>query len=106
MGLPARLAHPPPAPLAHGEDPRYAEMLGGPVREVGFGVAVRKVFVVQGAGDVVRLAAGAGRRPRRPALWWPVLVVGVRRCGWSGVVFEAVGDAQLAAYKRTPTGAR
>ena len=80
-------------------------MLGGPVREVGFAVAVRKVFLVQGvalwfvslpvqvgggAGDV---ALVAGRRGRR------------RWSGLVGLVFEAVGDAQLAAYKARPATA-
>ena len=30
------------------EDPRYAEMLGGPPSEIGMGVLVRRVFLVQG----------------------------------------------------------
>src|SRR3954447_140469 len=33
----------------HGEDPRYVAVLGGPLSEVGMGVAVRRVFLVQGA---------------------------------------------------------
>ncbi|MCW2834792.1 MAG: hypothetical protein JWN68_2745, partial [Nocardioides sp.] len=33
----------------HGEDPRYAEMLG----DAGFGTVIRKVFVVQGLAVVV-----------------------------------------------------
>ena len=91
--------------VGHGEDPRYEELLGGPVREVGFAVAVRKVFLVQGVAIwfvslPVQVGARAGRAVvaggRRPAsLVWLV-----------GLVFEAVGDAQLAAYKPTPTAAR
>lgn len=79
-----------------GEDPRYAQMLEG----ASYAVAVRKVFVTQGL-----------------ALWFvslPVQVSAVADSGvvpvaalgvvlWSvGLVFESVGDAQLAAYKRDP----
>ena len=75
------------------EDPRYAKIL----RE---GSALRKVWVPQGA-----------------AIWLVSLPVQVNAVadaaltvvGWVGVgvwllgvVFEAVGDAQLAAYKRDP----
>lgn len=80
----------------HGEDPRYAALLG----DGGFGTAVRKVFVVQGV-----------------AVWfvsWPLQAAAVATsvCVWLvaagavvwlvGFVFETVGDAQLAAYKATP----
>ena len=83
-----------------GEDPRYEELLGGPVEEVGFGVAMRKVFVVQGAAMwFISLPVQVGAA--RPVLWWPVLVVGCAL--WLvGVVFEATGDAQLASYKKDP----
>jgi len=84
----------------HGEDPRYLTVLGGPLSEVGIGVAVRRVFLVQGAAVwlvslPLQAAAVAG-------LAWPWVVwVGV--LVWVlGVVLEAVGDAQLAAYKRDP----
>ena len=82
-----------------GEDPRYAAMLakepGNPTW-----VAVRKVYAVQGAalwfvslpiqvsaasGDGVRVVAGLG------VLLWAV-----------GLVFEAVGDRQLAAFTADP----
>jgi steroid 5-alpha reductase family enzyme len=84
----------------HGEDPRYLAVLGGPLSEVGMGVAVRRVFLLQGAAVwlvslPLQAAAVAG-------LSWTWLVwagVGV----WAvGVLCEAVGDAQLAAYKRDP----
>jgi steroid 5-alpha reductase family enzyme len=79
-----------------GEDPRYAELLDGG----GFAVAVRKVFVIQGV-----------------AIWfvgWPLLAAGITDVVWLwavvlgvvlwvvGNIFETVGDAQLAAYKRDP----
>ena len=79
-----------------GEDPRYAEMLG----ESGFGTVVRKVFVVQGVAMwfislPVMVAAVSDVR------WWPLVWVGAVL--WLvGLIFETVGDAQLAAYKRDP----
>jgi steroid 5-alpha reductase family enzyme len=86
--------------VGHGEDPRYETLLGGPVREVGFAVAVRKVFVVQGAALwFISLPVQVGAA--LPVRWWPVVVVGA--LVWLvGLVFESVGDAQLAAYKRDP----
>lgn len=78
------------------EDARYAAMLDG----ASYAVAVRKVFVTQGlalwfvslpvqvsavSGEGVTAVAGAG------VVLWLV-----------GLVFEVVGDAQLAAYKRDP----
>jgi steroid 5-alpha reductase family enzyme len=84
----------------HGEDPRYEKLLGGSLDEVGMGVAVRKVFLIQGAAVwLVSLplqgAAIAGLE------WTWVVVAGV--VVWIvGVVFETVGDAQLKAYKADP----
>jgi steroid 5-alpha reductase family enzyme len=85
---------------SHGEDPRYLSVLGGPLPEVGMGVAIRRVFLIQGAAVwlvslPLQAAAVAG-------LSWPWVVwVGV--AVWVlGVVLEAVADAQLAAYKRDP----
>lgn len=84
----------------HGEDPRYVTLMGGTLDEVGMGVAIRKVFLIQGlavwlVSAPVQAAAIAGLR--WGALVW--LGVGV----WVvGFVFETVGDRQLAAYKRDP----
>ena len=79
-----------------GEDPRYAEMLDGG----GFPVAVRRVFVVQGAAVwlvSLPLQAAAVTTPD-----WP-WVVGLGVLVWGvGLFFEAVGDAQLAAYRARP----
>jgi steroid 5-alpha reductase family enzyme len=82
-----------------GEDPRYAEMLG---RERGNPTvgAIRKVYAVQALAlwfvslpIQVSAAAGAGNAA--------VAVVGV--AVWLlGVTFEAVGDAQLSAFKANP----
>jgi steroid 5-alpha reductase family enzyme len=86
------------------EDPRYAEMLGGPPSEIGMRTVVRRVFLVQGVvqwfiawpvmiGSVLTVA------------WWPVVAAGV--VVWAtGLFFEAVGDRQLAAYKRQPKETR
>ena len=84
----------------HGEDPRYEAILGGSLAEVGVGVAVRKVFVVQGAAVwLVSLPLQAAALTDAEWGWavWPGLAVWV-----VGVVFETVGDAQLTAYKRDP----
>jgi steroid 5-alpha reductase family enzyme len=79
----------------HGEDPRYTELLGS-----------------KGGGPLVRVWI-----PQGAAIWFvslPVQVSAVSGDGitavaivglavWLlGVVFESVGDAQLAAYKRDP----
>ena len=85
----------------HGEDPRYEALLGGPLREVGLGVAVRKVFLVQGAAvwlvSLPLQAAALSSDLAAPAVLWVGVAV------WLvGILFEAVGDAQLAAYKRDP----
>lgn len=82
------------------EDPRYEKVLGGPLREVGMAVAVRKVFGVQGVAltfVALPVAVGVAQDVR----WWPLVVAGAVL--WLvGVVFEAVGDAQLAAYRAQP----
>lgn len=86
------------------EDPRYEKVLGGPLREVGMGVAVRKVFGVQGVAltfVALPVAVGVAQDVR----WWPLVVAGAAL--WLlGVVFEAVGDAQLAAYRAQPRDQR
>ncbi|GAA3672554.1 DUF1295 domain-containing protein [Nocardioides ginsengisoli] len=86
------------------EDPRYLELLGGRVSDVGLGVVVRKVLAVQGLAMVfVALPVAVG--VVRPVWWWPLVVVG--GVVWLvGLVFEAVGDAQLAAYRARPRSER
>lgn len=86
--------------VGHGEDPRYEELLGGSLEDVGLATAVRKVFLVQG------LALWFISLPVQVAAvlevdWSPVVLVGI--AVWLlGLVFETVGDAQLAAYKQDP----
>jgi steroid 5-alpha reductase family enzyme len=86
------------------EDPRYAEMLGGAPSEVGMTTVVRRVFLVQGAVQwfiAVPVMVGAVLAVD----WWPAVVAGV--VVWAvGLFFEAVGDRELAAYKRQPREAR
>jgi len=83
-----------------GEDPRYAALLDGG----GFGVALRKVFLVQGAAVwlvSLPLQAAAVTSPARP---W---AVGAGVMVWVvGVLFEVVGDRQLAAYRSRPRDRR
>jgi steroid 5-alpha reductase family enzyme len=87
----------------HGEDPRYTALLGGRTAADGsawFAAAVRKVFVVQAAAlwfvSWPLQAAAVGSDP------WPLLVAAGAGVWLVGFVFETVGDAQLAAYKRDP----
>jgi steroid 5-alpha reductase family enzyme len=79
-----------------GEDPRYEELLDGG----GFATAVRKVFATQGLVICLialpLVAAGHSDVASAPLVWLGVVLWGV------GILFEAVGDAQLAAYKRDP----
>ena len=81
-----------------GDDPRYAELIGKPLDQGGLAIAIRKVFLIQGLSMLlVSLPVFAGMLlPVR----WP-LVVALGLVVWLvGVIFEIVGDAQLAAYKR------
>ena len=79
----------------HGEDPRYEELMSK-----GTGGIVRKVLLPQGlaiwfVSMPIQVSAVAGGH----VAW--VLWLGVAL--WAvGLTFEAVGDAQLAAYKRDP----
>ncbi|MBB3045412.1 DUF1295 domain-containing protein [Nocardioides soli] len=83
-----------------GEDPRYRELLGGTLDEVGIGVAVRKVFLVQGAAvwlvSLPLQAAAVAGLDRAWTVWIGVAVWVV------GVLFESIGDAQLTAYRADP----
>ncbi len=86
--------------VGHGEDPRYVELLGGPVAEVGFAVAIRKVFVVQGLSLwLISLPVQVGAVLEVD--YGPIVVIG--SVVWLiGLAFEAIGDAQLASYKADP----
>ena len=84
----------------HGEDPRYTELMRGQ----GFGTAVWKVFGLQAVLAWVVSApviGGATTSVRWPWLVWVGVVL------WAvGLGFEAIGDAQLAAFKRDPQRGR
>lgn len=83
-----------------GEDPRYAELLGKPLRQGGFPIALRKVFLIQGLSMLlVSLPVLAGMTMDVRWTWLVWLGVAV----WAiGLFFETVGDAQLEAYKKDP----
>lgn len=84
----------------HGEDPRYERLLGGHLREVGMGAAVRKVFIVQGlAICLVALPLQPGPIVGFASLttFWIGMAVAA-----AGLLIEGTADAQLAAYKRDP----
>ncbi len=86
------------------EDPRYQEMLGGSLEEVGLAVAVKRVFAVQGSVMfVIALPVVVG--VATPLEWWPALVLGVLVWG-VGLTFESVGDAQLKAFMAEPRESR
>ncbi|GAA1514136.1 DUF1295 domain-containing protein [Nocardioides humi] len=87
-----------------GEDPRYEKLLGGSLPEVGMGRAVRKVFALQGAlVPLIALPVSVG--VVLEVRWWPAVAAGA--LVWLvGIYFEAVGDAQLAAYRSRPRDQR
>lgn len=86
------------------EDPRYTEMLGGTLAEVGIGTAVRRVFLVQGVAQWV-VAGPVMVGAVLDAPWWPAVILGI--VVWAtGLFFETVGDRQLAAYKAEPKESR
>ena len=83
------------------EDPRYAEMLDGKP----FSFAVVRVFLTQGVAMwfvslPVQVAAFSSTEGWQPLLWIGTAVWLV------GMVFESLGDAQLAAYRREPKETR
>jgi steroid 5-alpha reductase family enzyme len=84
----------------HGEDPRYVEMLGAPLNQGGFRTAIGKVFVMQGAAlCFVALPVLVAASVDHNLSWWAWVGAAV----WLlGLVFEAVGDAQMATYKKDP----
>lgn len=82
------------------DDPRYEEMLGGSFDEVPWRRVVVKVFVLQGVAILLIAAPVVTAQVVRTRWWWAVPIGVVL---WAvGLFFEAVGDAQLASYRRDP----
>lgn len=92
----------------NGEDPRYVEMLdkhdglepdGSPKP----GSAFRRVFLLQAAAQwVVSLPLQAlALVPAPSGMWLPFAITGMVLAA-GGIVYEAVADAQLEAYKQDP----
>lgn len=84
----------------HGEDPRYVDYLG---QKPTVSTVIGKVFATQGASQiwvglpiVVSAVCGATTGPG-----WILLVIGAA-AALVGFSFEAIGDAQLRAYKADP----
>lgn len=86
------------------DDPRYESYLGGPISAVPFWRVVVKVFALQALLVIlvsVPLTFGAARGSAKP--WLVAIGVAV----WLlGVIFEAVSDAQLAAFRADPNRPR
>jgi steroid 5-alpha reductase family enzyme len=85
-----------------GEDPRYAEMLDkAPGRRAAY--ALRKVFLLQAALIwLVSVPVQAGMFERGGGPGWSV-AAGAGLALWlCGLVFESVGDWQLARFKADP----
>lgn len=82
------------------DDPRYLEMLGGGIGDVPPMRIVLKVFVLQ-AVIVAVIATPVTYGLSHAARWsWAVALGAVV---WLvGIIFESVGDAQLAAYRADP----
>ncbi|RPK66963.1 3-oxo-5-alpha-steroid 4-dehydrogenase [Streptomyces sp. ADI96-02] len=83
----------------HGEDPRYAKMLAKAPGHPDL-YALRKVYLLQGALVwLVSLPVQAAQYLTGPITWWAWAGTAL----WAvGLVFEAVGDQQLARFKADP----
>jgi steroid 5-alpha reductase family enzyme len=85
----------------HGEDPRYTDLLDRRGRTPG--AVITRIFLTQGVSQwiismPIQISAVAGP-VRSPA--WVVVVAGA--LVWAvGLLFEAVGDRQLARFKADP----
>lgn len=84
-----------------GEDPRYAELLADVAPERRFAAAVRRVFLTQGVvAWFVALPLMVAATTHEPL----GLVAALGTLVWLvGLLFEAIGDAQLKAFKADPT---
>ncbi|MCF8606824.1 DUF1295 domain-containing protein [Gordonia sp. HY442] len=83
-----------------GEDPRYSEFLGP---APGLATVARRVFATQGVSQIwvgLPVIVSAVSRPTSGG-WWALFVFGVL-ASVAGLVIEALGDAQLRAYRLDP----
>ncbi len=84
-----------------GEDPRYTQLLERYGRTPG--VVISRIFLTQGVAQwiislPIQVAAAAG-----PIRGWSRITVAAGVLVWAvGVLFEAVGDRQLARFKADP----
>lgn len=87
------------------EDPRYLDYLGIEAGDpIPWALAIRKIFLVQAlALWLITLPIAVGSVTSAELSW--LVWVGVVVAGL-GLVYEAIGDAQLAAYQRQPRGQR
>lgn len=83
-----------------GEDPRYREYLGP---QPGLLTVAGKVFGLQGLSQLwVGLPLIVAATEGGPSGWtWAVFALGLAGA-LAGMLFEAVGDAQLRSYRRDP----
>lgn len=88
----------------HGEDPRYAAVLGEDPWHRRPVAVLTRVFLVQAVAAWV-VSAPLAVAAATSVAWWPLVWVGVA-VGGVGLLFEAVGDAQLDAYKQQPRESR
>lgn len=88
-----------------GEDPRYVELLDDVPEERRMSVAVTRVFFLQAglAWFIAMPVLVVAMTTYQPGSGWPSAAVAVGVLAWVvGFAFEAIGDAQLAAFKADP----
>ncbi|WP_282948571.1 MULTISPECIES: DUF1295 domain-containing protein [unclassified Sphingopyxis] len=92
---------------AHGEDPRYAKILGGVMKQRGWNwpvAALVMVFLMQAPllfitclpAQLGIWASATGIDPVGPLAWAGAAIA------LAGIAFESIGDAQLNAFRRDP----
>lgn len=92
---------------AHGEDPRYAKILGGVMKQRGWNwpvAALVMVFLMQAPllfitclpAQLGVWASATEAHPLGPLAWAGAAIA------LAGIAFESIGDAQLNAFRRNP----
>lgn len=92
---------------AHGEDPRYAKILGGVMKQRGWSwpvAALLMVFLMQAPllfitclpAQLGIWASATMSHAAGPLVWAGAALV------LAGIAFESIGDAQLSAFRRNP----